>query len=301
MENGFQVKVVIWEAQDSLEIVIEQSDSIFFAVQNSVQCSEYQMWSINVSEGGSIDDFSDFWVCLNDTIKLDVESHWDTVRWISLSQGLLSDSNKLEYIINQNETLIVERISKAGCVFSDTFNVNISKPEIGLNGKVFRITLGGSVQLEASGGETYSWSPVKGLDNALIPNPMASPITTTTYSVVMMDSIGCVVSDEINIIVEDSAFVPTLFTPNGDNTNERLKVYGLNNVTSIRFKITNRSGNVVYKSTNINEMSVQGWDGLTNGKKQPNGIYYWKVSGVNGDGTKVEIGGKTTGVIHLLR
>ncbi len=288
-------------AQDSLEIVIEQSDSIFFAVQNSVQCSEYQMWSINVSDGGSIGDFSDLWVCLNDTITLNVENQWDTVRWHSITKGLLSDSSSLEYIINQNETLIVERISKLGCVFSDTFNVNISMPEIGLNGKVFRITLGGSVQLEASGGATYSWSPVKGLDNAVISNPVASPITTATYSVVMMDSIGCTVSDEVNIIVDDRAFIPTLFTPNGDNINERLKVYGLNNVTSVKFRITNRSGNVVYKSRNINEMSVSGWDGSTNGKEQPNGIYYWKILGENNNGTKVEIGDQTTGVIHLLR
>jgi len=288
-------------AHDSLEVVIEQSDSIFFAVQNSIQCSEYQMWSINVSKGGIIGDFSDLWVCSNDTIKLTVENHWNTIRWYSTSNGLLSDSSSLEYSTNQNETLILERISKLGCVFSDTFNINISKPEITLNGKVFRITLGGNVQLEASGGETYSWSPVKGLDNAVIPNPVASPITTTTYSVVMTDSIGCISSGEINVLVEDRAFVPTLFTPNGDYTNDRLKVYGLNNIASIKFEVTNRLGNVVYKSTNISEISTSGWDGTTNGKEQPNGIYYWKTSGVNNNGKKVKIGGKTTGVIHLLR
>ncbi len=40
-----------------------------------------------------------------------------------------------------------------------------------------------SVQLSASGGNTYQWSPSSGLNNAAIPNPVASPGITTTYTV----------------------------------------------------------------------------------------------------------------------
>jgi hypothetical protein len=45
------------------------------------------------------------------------------------------------------------------------------------------ICQGGSVQLEASGGTNYIWSPSDGLDNPNIANPVASPTVTTTYTV----------------------------------------------------------------------------------------------------------------------
>ena len=45
------------------------------------------------------------------------------------------------------------------------------------------ICTGDSVNLSAGGGTAYSWSPTVGLSNPNIPNPSASPITTTTYTV----------------------------------------------------------------------------------------------------------------------
>lgn len=42
---------------------------------------------------------------------------------------------------------------------------------------------GGSTQLTAAGGLTYSWSPATGLSATNIANPIASPATTTTYQV----------------------------------------------------------------------------------------------------------------------
>lgn len=46
---------------------------------------------------------------------------------------------------------------------------------------------GQSVQLSASGGIFYSWSPASSLNNANIANPIASPTSTTTYQVTVSD------------------------------------------------------------------------------------------------------------------
>lgn len=45
------------------------------------------------------------------------------------------------------------------------------------------ICSGGQIQLTASGGENYSWTPAAGLSASSIPDPIAQPTTTTTYSV----------------------------------------------------------------------------------------------------------------------
>jgi hypothetical protein len=45
------------------------------------------------------------------------------------------------------------------------------------------VCTGQSVQLTSSGGTTYSWSPATGLNNPSVFNPIASPTTTTTYTV----------------------------------------------------------------------------------------------------------------------
>ncbi len=46
-----------------------------------------------------------------------------------------------------------------------------------------------SVQLQASGGDTYTWSPSTGLDNPNISNPVASPAATTNYTVIIHENI----------------------------------------------------------------------------------------------------------------
>lgn len=49
--------------------------------------------------------------------------------------------------------------------------------------QVSPICTGKSVQLNASGGDAYRWTPTSGLDNPNIPNPTASPSVTTRYTV----------------------------------------------------------------------------------------------------------------------
>src|SRR6202000_91281 len=53
------------------------------------------------------------------------------------------------------------------------------------------ICVGASILLTASGAQTYSWSPVTGLDQSDIAAPTASPAVSTTYLVTAKDEIGC--------------------------------------------------------------------------------------------------------------
>ncbi|MDO8365430.1 MAG: LamG-like jellyroll fold domain-containing protein [Saprospiraceae bacterium] len=57
------------------------------------------------------------------------------------------------------------------------------------------------VQLEAKGGIAYLWSPAAGLDDPNIPNPIATPYETTTYTCQITLPDGCVYTDSLRIEV----------------------------------------------------------------------------------------------------
>ncbi len=55
--------------------------------------------------------------------------------------------------------------------------------------------------VEPAGGYLYSWSPAAGLSAANISNPVATPTSTTTYTVTVTDDHGCVKTGSVTIAV----------------------------------------------------------------------------------------------------
>jgi trimeric autotransporter adhesin len=51
---------------------------------------------------------------------------------------------------------------------------------------------------------SYSWSPVAGLSSSTVQNPVASPVSTTTYYVTVTDQNGCTSTQEVLITVNPS-------------------------------------------------------------------------------------------------
>jgi len=87
-------------------------------------------------------------------------------------------------------------------------NINIT-PLVADAGADEIINSGSSVVLNASatGGlspYTYIWTPTLGLSNPFIANPTASPSSSTTYSVTVIGSTGCVSVDEMEVAVKYS-------------------------------------------------------------------------------------------------
>jgi gliding motility-associated-like protein len=56
-----------------------------------------------------------------------------------------------------------------------------------------------SVQLSASGGTTYSWSPTATLNNPTIANPIATPTTNMIYNVIVGNANNCTSTDSIRV------------------------------------------------------------------------------------------------------
>ncbi|MDZ4840132.1 MAG: gliding motility-associated C-terminal domain-containing protein [Bacteroidota bacterium] len=68
-------------------------------------------------------------------------------------------------------------------------------------------------------------------------------------------------------------FIPSAFTPNKDGLNDFFQIRG-EGIKSIELTITNRWGEIVYQSNNINE----GWDGKYQGLTVQNDVYSWQLN-----------------------
>lgn len=66
------------------------------------------------------------------------------------------------------------------------------------------ICQGESISLSVSGADTYLWSPGTGLDCTNCANVVASPSSSTVYTVVGINSLGCDATDSVQIIVNSS-------------------------------------------------------------------------------------------------
>lgn len=94
-------------------------------------------------------------------------------------------------------------------------------------------------------------------------------------------------SNTYTIIVPPSVFVPTVFTPNGDSSNDEFKPT-TKFVQEGNMVIYDRWGGIIFQTEDI--VSTGGWDGKESNKitEAPPGNYPYKIKGVSTTGEKFE-------------
>jgi gliding motility-associated-like protein len=91
--------------------------------------------------------------------------------------------------------------TQSGCTAKDTIQVYIlPKPAIVLS-KDTIICPNTTIQLSASGGISYSWSPASTLSNSSISNPLASPTISTTYFLTTVGANSCTSKDSVIVSI----------------------------------------------------------------------------------------------------
>ncbi len=279
-----------------------KTDTLFsFLPAMNFSCNDIKVYLINKSTQDTLKVSKNIAACKGSSVWLTVAAEWKGVVWKDKQGDSKGTGDSLNYLVNENETLTAIGHNDRGCALHETENLTASIPTIKLNGQDFKIMLGQSVSLVATGTQEYLWQPSGGLNDNTISDPVASPTKTTQYTVKGFDSLRCSITASILIEVTDTAFVPTLFTPNGDGKNDELKIYGLNQVHDFEFTVYNREGSIVFDTSDLNGVSTYGWDGTKNGTSQPTGLYFWKVEGHFDSGQAVMLNGKTKGSVMLLR
>jgi gliding motility-associated-like protein len=136
------------------------------------------------------------------------------------------------------------------------------------------------LQLNASGGTGYQWTPALHLNNSTIANPVAlfdSETETITYTVRVSRN-GCHAFDDVKIRVfrtDADIFVPSAFTPDGDGRNDVLRPLAVGIKELKSFQIFNRWGQLVFETG----QAAKGWDGRVKGIAQGTNVYVYVAVG----------------------
>ncbi len=224
-------------------------------------------------------------ICFNAPVQLSGTTNGASVSWSPASS--LSKSSTINPIARplQTTTYILSSFDNKGCPKpgKDSIVVTVLPPIIPFAGRDTAAVVGQPLQLNATGGVRYKWSPTYGLSADNIPNPVAtysSAMEDNLYRVNVFNEAGCVETASIVVKVFStgpSVFVPTAFTPNGDGKNDKVLpvVVGMKAVEY--FNIYNRWGQLVY-STPVNGI---GWDGTIGGKVQRTETFIWVVKAID--------------------
>ena len=193
----------------------------------------------------------------------------------SPNPDVINPTANIKYIVTVRDNL--------GCPkpVKDTVWVYVARPVIANAGPGDTTSvLGQPLQLFATGGDSYVWSPGQWLNNPTIQNPIALPQDDIRYTLTATTTQGCIGSDFINVKlykVDPDLYVPTAFTPNGDAKNEVLRPILLGMRELHFFRVYNRNGQLVFSTTQKND----GWDGTFKGNPQQAGTYVWMAEGIN--------------------
>ena len=275
------------------------NDTIISFSPQQADCSKNKIWTVEVVDGPPSEQ-KIVYSCLDAPRTFRIPPGWESNTWNTTPVAENLDSIRM--VIDKEMVLVVQAVAPGGCTYQHSFDIRISAPTLTLRDDSFRIGIGQSVYLEATSSATkFLWTPPEGLNNAAIANPTASPRRNTTYSLLATDSVGCTIEGSVEILVDETAVVPNLFTPNGDGSNDHLLIYGLTNAADFSFRIYNREGATVYETTDLIQATAAGWNGDTRGSPQPGGVYYWKVEGVTPNGDPVLLNGAKMGSVLLIR
>jgi gliding motility-associated-like protein len=176
--------------------------------------------------------------------------------------------------------------------------IKFAEPTIVISADPTSIRPGETSQLTASGLVDYTWTPASDLSDALIANPVATPLVSTTYKVTGKDGNGCkgegtlqlvVIQDNaLNSLVASNILSPDLI----DTQNDTWEVKNAESLPQCGVTIYDEHGFKVYEA----KPYLNDWKGTTSsGKQLPAGVYYYILRCDDSSGDYV------AGSVNLIR
>lgn len=268
--------------------------TIYSVIANIGSCQATDAFTVTTVPYPRVTVSNDTVLCFGDSAQL-FASGGISYRWIPAT-GLSNNTipNPIARPLNSTTYLVAVRDNE-GCPKAafDSVRVRVIPPVPAFAGNDTAVVVGQPLQLNASGGTYYFWSPTTGLSNRDIPNPVADLNEDISYILRVTTLEGCFAFDTLNVRVFKTApdiFVPTAFTPNGDRLNDFLVPITAGISELEFFRVYNRWGELVFSTTEVGK----GWDGRISGREQGSDTFVWYVKGRDYTGKAIFKKGNST-------
>jgi hypothetical protein len=207
---GTGIVSYLWSTGETTQSIAVQPslDAVYWVIlTNSAGCSVTDTFRVNVFAVSVVSAGADQAICQGASTQLTATGAAQYV-WSTLGavQPFAFTANPF-VSPNTTTSYVVQGVTLNGCITQDTIVVTVNpRPNVSVSDSVLTFCNSGpGAQLEALGGVSYLWSPATGLDNPNISTPVATPSTTTLYSVTITNANGC--SDVRTVLV----IVPSVF------------------------------------------------------------------------------------------
>ena len=278
--------------QDSIVVSLSDTTTYYVMATNGI-CSAID--SLKVNFIGILISTPNGATCSGNEDTLAVINHTHqplTYTWTPVGE-IISGENSANPIVNPTNTTTyyVTVQNSLGCSQTDSSTVVVSGFDVNnidISADTDTLYNGESTYLHAFPNIDFSyiWTPANSLNNNTIADPLATPTSTTTYSVLFTEnSSGCSYGKMYTLYAwelncdEPDIFLPNAFTPNGDEENDVLYVRG-RYVEEMVLKIYNRWGEKVFET----DQQHEGWDGTFKGQLVDPAVfvYYLTVKCIDG-------------------
>ena len=153
-------------------------------------CYDTVYHTVTINPSPTVTTNNDINLCLGNTVQLNangaLQYSWTPIQGlscISCSNPIASPTYTTSYV--------VRGVNSFGCDGYDSVLIRVIQPIQVTVTASDTICIGKSVQLMASGANSYMWTPSLGLNANNIPNPISTPASTITYRVVGSDAFNC--------------------------------------------------------------------------------------------------------------
>lgn len=255
----------------------------YVIVDNGVGCTDTDTVNVILNPLPLADAGNDTTYCSSNPVSIMLDASGSTnavnVEWFQVGNPVaLSSTNTVNVIPSFGTTsyyIVVDNGS--GCSATDTITVNANQIPVANAGTDITIIATANTIIGGNptgpSGSTFLWNPLPGLDNSTVANPTAAPLTTTTYTVTVTTSQGCIDTDEIIVTVIPKIIIPDGISPNADGDNDEWVIDGIELFPNCNVEVYNRWGELLFQSPGYKEK----WKGTFKGKELPVGTYYYII------------------------
>ncbi len=170
-------------------------------------CRDKDTVEVSVDPLPVADAGEDVSICLGDSVAINVTGAPDC----QFSAGFgLSDQSSCNPKASPPVTFSYEVIitDQNECRDRDTITITVNPLPVAHAGLDVNLCSGESTSLSGGSGGSCTWAPAAGLDDPTFCQPLASPSSTTEYTLTITDANGCEDMDTLEIFVDQSPKLP---------------------------------------------------------------------------------------------